>query len=127
MLLRSSVAIGVFTALIAHGGECLAVLCVSRADGRVRSRSEPPGTPHSTGIIEGNVTAQIFWIKAMGHWREGRAPEDPVPGAEAGSHRYVVILPDNGRDPQVTEQCKKNNVNTSRENGGDSCRNYMIR
>jgi hypothetical protein len=52
----------------------------------------------------GSVTAQIFWMKTRAHWREGRAPEDPVPGAEAGSQQYVIILPDNGRDPEVTEQ-----------------------
>jgi hypothetical protein len=55
-------------------------------------------------VKEGNVVAQIFWMKTRGHWREGRAPEDPVPGTEAESHPYVIILPDNGRDPQVTEQ-----------------------
>src|ERR1700730_15516047 len=27
----------------------------------------------------GNVAAQIFWLKRA-RWREGRAPEDPVPG-----------------------------------------------
>jgi hypothetical protein len=49
---------------------------------------------------EGHVTAQIFWLKTRARWREGRALEDPVPGAEAGSNSYVVILPDNGRDPE---------------------------
>jgi hypothetical protein len=58
-------------------------------------------------VKEGNVTAQIFWMKTRAHWREGRAPEDPVPGAEAGSQRYVIILPDNSRDPEVTEQWQK--------------------
>jgi hypothetical protein len=58
-------------------------------------------------VKEGNVTAQIFWLKTRAGWREGRAPEDPVPGAEAGSHPYVIILPDNGRDPEVTEQRQK--------------------
>jgi hypothetical protein len=56
---------------------------------------------------EGNVTAQIFWLKTRARWREGRAPEDPVPGAEAGSNSYVVILPDNGRDPEDTEELRK--------------------
>ena len=54
----------------------------------------------------GNVAAQIFWLKRA-RWREGRAPEDPVPGAEAGSNSYVVILPDNGRDPEDTEELRK--------------------
>jgi hypothetical protein len=55
----------------------------------------------------GNVTAQIFWLKTRAHWREGRAPEDPVPGAAAGSNSCVVILPDNGRDPEDTEELRK--------------------
>jgi hypothetical protein len=54
----------------------------------------------------GNVTAQIFWLKRA-RWRERRAPEDPVPGAEAGSTSPVIILPDNGRDPEVTEERRK--------------------
>jgi hypothetical protein len=55
-------------------------------------------------VKEGNVTAQIFWMKTRAGWREGRAPEDTVPGAEADSNFYVVILPDNGRDPEFTEK-----------------------
>src|SRR5438105_8324677 len=31
----------------------------------------------------GNVTAQIFWLKTRAHWREGKAPDNPIPGAEA--------------------------------------------
>jgi hypothetical protein len=58
-------------------------------------------------VKEGNVTAQIFWMKTRAGWREGRAPEDPVPGAEAGSTSPVIILPDNGRDPEVTEERRK--------------------
>ena len=54
----------------------------------------------------GNVAAQIFWLKRA-HWLEGRALEDPDPGAEAGSHPYVVILPDNGRDPEDAEERRK--------------------
>ena len=29
-------------------------------------------------------------------------PAPPATSSEAGSHPYVVILPDNGRDPEVT-------------------------
>lgn len=57
-----------------------------------------------TKVKEGNVTAQIFWMKTRARWREGRAPEDPVPDAEAGSNLHVIILPDNGRDPEITEK-----------------------
>jgi hypothetical protein len=31
-------------------------------------------------------------------------PAPPATSSEAGSHPYVVILPDNGRDPEVTEE-----------------------
>jgi hypothetical protein len=51
----------------------------------------------------GNVTAQIFYLKTMGRWREGAAPADPVPhnDTEANSPA-VVVLPDNQRDPELT-------------------------
>jgi hypothetical protein len=41
-------------------------------------------------------------------WQEG-APtlKDPVPGAEAGANFHVLILPDNGRDPEITEEILK--------------------
>jgi hypothetical protein len=55
-------------------------------------------------VKEGNVTAQIFWLKTRAQWREGRASEDPVPDAEAGSNLHVIILPDNGRDPEFIEK-----------------------
>ena len=52
----------------------------------------------------GNVTAQIFWLKVRGHWREKNAADDPVPGSgsEANSPA-VLILPDNARDPELTQ------------------------
>jgi hypothetical protein len=51
----------------------------------------------------GNVAAQIFWLKRA-RWRKRQAPEDPVPGAAAGSTSTVIIMPDNGRDPEVTAE-----------------------
>jgi hypothetical protein len=55
----------------------------------------------------GNVTAQIFWLKVRGHWREKTAADDPVPGSgtEANSPA-VLILPDNARDPELTQVFK---------------------
>jgi hypothetical protein len=52
---------------------------------------------------EGNVTAQIFWLKTRARWRERSAQEEPAPGndAEAGSP-VVLLLPDNNRDPELT-------------------------
>jgi hypothetical protein len=51
----------------------------------------------------GNTTAQIFWLKARAHWREGKA-DDPVPRIDADSTSAVVLLlPDNNRDPELTQ------------------------
>ena len=53
---------------------------------------------------KGNVTAQIFWLKTRAHWREKTAPEDPVPGGDSASGSQVVlVLPDNSRDPELTQ------------------------
>jgi hypothetical protein len=52
----------------------------------------------------GNVTAQIFYLKTQGHWRQGPAPNTPIPGTEAEPNANVIlILPDNSRDPELTQ------------------------
>jgi hypothetical protein len=57
---------------------------------------------------KGNVTAQIFIMKTRGGWKETTAHEvsgpngEPTPNAEV-----LIVLPDNGRDPQLTEAIKK--------------------
>src|SRR6266853_5398595 len=52
----------------------------------------------------GNIPAIIFWLKTRAHWREGAAPDGPVPGGEAEANSPVVLmLPDNSRDPQLTQ------------------------
>ena len=52
---------------------------------------------------QGNVSAQIFWLKTRAHWREGAAP-GPISEANTGaSSPVVLILPDNGRDPELTQ------------------------
>jgi hypothetical protein len=38
--------------------------------------------------------------------RQGE-PASPATSSEAGSNPYVVVLPDNGRDPEVTEELRK--------------------
>ena len=55
----------------------------------------------------GDPAAQIFWMKARAHWRE-KAPETPIrdSGAEQNSHN-VIVLPDNNRDPELTEELRK--------------------
>jgi len=57
---------------------------------------------------KGNVAAQIFWVKTRMHWREREAPRHPIPGTGAESAAQVVILlPDNNRDPGLTEELRK--------------------
>ena len=52
----------------------------------------------------GNVTAQIFWLKTRAHWREKTAPDGPVSGGDAWpTSPAVLVLPDNSRDPQLTQ------------------------
>jgi hypothetical protein len=53
----------------------------------------------------GNVTAQIFWLKTRAHWRDRMAADDSVPNAaaEANSEKVVLVLPDNSRDPELTQ------------------------
>jgi hypothetical protein len=56
----------------------------------------------------GNITAMIFWLKTRARWREGGVPERLAPEADAGSNsQTVVILPDNGRDPELAEALRK--------------------
>jgi hypothetical protein len=51
----------------------------------------------------GNVTAQIFWLKTRAHWRE-RAVPDHLPGSDIeASSPVVLLLPDNSRDPDLTQ------------------------
>src|SRR6202047_1356204 len=52
----------------------------------------------------GNIAAIIFWLKTRANWRERMAPDDPIPGTDsASSSRVVAILPDYGRDPELTQ------------------------
>jgi hypothetical protein len=51
----------------------------------------------------GNVTAQIFWLKTRAQWRENAARSDAASSGDAeGSSPVVLVLPDNGRDPELT-------------------------
>jgi hypothetical protein len=50
----------------------------------------------------GNVVAQIFWLKTRAQWRERPAPDDRAAGGAADANSPVVlVLPDNGRDPEL--------------------------
>jgi hypothetical protein len=53
---------------------------------------------------EGNVTAQIFWLKSRAHWHEKNVPEDPVArGNGEPDSQVVLVLPDNHRDPDLMQ------------------------
>src|SRR5580693_6160034 len=68
----------------------------------------------------GNTTAQIFWLKTRANWREGKADE-PVPGTDAEANSQVVLmLPDNSRDPELTQGCERHRRTTSPESRGRS-------
>jgi hypothetical protein len=50
----------------------------------------------------GNITAQIFWLKSRAQWRERGASDDRAAGGDAEANSPVVlVLPDNGRDPEL--------------------------
>ena len=56
----------------------------------------------------GNVAAQIFWMKARARWQEREASEHPTPSIDAEpTAQVVVILPDHGRDPQLTDELRE--------------------
>jgi hypothetical protein len=52
----------------------------------------------------GNIAAIIFWLKTRAQWRERLAADDPIPSADDESNsELVLVLPDNGRDPELTQ------------------------
>ena len=56
----------------------------------------------------GNIAAIIFWLKTRANWRERMVPDEPIPGTSAESNSEVVlVLPDNSRDPELTEVLQK--------------------
>jgi hypothetical protein len=53
---------------------------------------------------DGNVTAQIFWLKTRAHWRERLVPDHSAPdGNNDALPPVVFLLPDNSRDPDLTQ------------------------
>lgn len=55
--------------------------------------------------MNGNVTAMIFWLKVRAHWKETMPPEPAEPDGEpARPPATIVILPDNGRDPELVKK-----------------------
>jgi hypothetical protein len=52
----------------------------------------------------GNTTAQIFWLKTRAGWREGGSAGATTQDRVAEPHpQTVLVLPDNNRDPELTE------------------------
>ena len=51
----------------------------------------------------GNIAAIIFWLKTRAHWRERKPPEVPASGDGEANAPVVLVLPDNSRDPGLTE------------------------
>jgi hypothetical protein len=55
----------------------------------------------------GNIAAIIFSIKTRLNWCESKAADNPMSGGATGSHaNAVLILPDNNRDPELTQVLK---------------------
>jgi hypothetical protein len=55
----------------------------------------------------GNIAAIIFWVKTRA-WRERMTPDRPIPGVDPASNsQMILILPDNNRDPELTEVPRK--------------------
>jgi len=50
----------------------------------------------------GSIPAIIFWLKTRAHWRE-TTPDTPVSSDGEANDPVVLILPDNSRDPELTE------------------------
>jgi hypothetical protein len=51
----------------------------------------------------GNITAQIFWLKTRGGWKEGGSAVSTVQDTAEPHLPAVLVLPDNNRDPELTE------------------------
>jgi hypothetical protein len=64
----------------------------------------------------GNVTAQIFWLKTRAHWRERTVTDEPASASSGEPNSEILLLPDNCRDPELTEAKR----NTSPENRSGS-------
>ena len=55
----------------------------------------------------GNIAAIIFWLKTRAHWRERNVTDEPGPSADGHSNCEVLLIPDNTRDPGLTEALRE--------------------
>ena len=51
----------------------------------------------------GNIAAQIFWLKSRARWRERDAADNRADGNAEANSPVVLVLPDNGRDPELVQ------------------------
>ena len=51
----------------------------------------------------GNTTAQIFWLKTRAGWKEGGSAGSTIRDTAEPHPQAVLVLPDNNRDPELTE------------------------
>ena len=64
----------------------------------------------------GNVTAQIFWLKTRARWRERAAPDAPAAANDPeASSPVVLLLPDNNRDPELTQALRDSEEHSPRK------------
>jgi hypothetical protein len=62
----------------------------------------------------GNITAQIFWLKSRARWRErDTAHHRAANGDTEANSPVVLVLPDNGRDPELVG-IRENNLEHKR-------------
>lgn len=62
----------------------------------------------------GNTAAQIFWLKSRARWRERDAGDDRAADGDAEANSPVIlVLPDNGRDPELVGT-RENNLGRKR-------------
>ena len=62
----------------------------------------------------GNIPAQIFWLKSRARWRERDAFDHRAANGDAEANSPVVlVLPDNGRDPELVG-IRENNLEPKR-------------
>jgi hypothetical protein len=55
----------------------------------------------------GNIAAIIFWVKTRA-WRERMTPDGLIPGGDPEPNsQMILIMPDNNRDPELTEVLRK--------------------
>ena len=62
----------------------------------------------------GNIAAQIFWLKSRARWRERDGSDHRTADGDGEANSPVVlVLPDNGRDPELVD-IRENNLEQKR-------------